>query len=62
VFTRERVPDGRHRPNRCAAISGVTGVLGPEPIKFGLDCEEQSGGVRYIDAHLSYVEFSPGSP
>ena len=46
----------------AAAMSGVTGVLGPGPIKFGLDCEEQSGGIRYVDAHLSYVELSPGSP
>ena len=45
-----------------AAMSGVTGVVGPGPIKFGLDCNEQSGGIGYLFPHISYVELSPGSP
>ena len=39
----------------AAAISGVTGVVGPGPIKFGLDCDEETGGIQYNFAHLSYV-------
>jgi hypothetical protein len=46
----------------AAAMSGVTGILGPGPIRFGLDCDEFSGGINYGLAHLSYVELSPGSP
>jgi hypothetical protein len=44
------------------AVSGVTDVLGPGPIAFGLDCNEVSGGVFYNRGHLSYVELSPGQP
>jgi hypothetical protein len=61
-LARERVPDAVIDQTDAAAMSGVTGVLGPGPIKFGLDCEEQSSGIRYVDAHLSYVELSPDSP
>ncbi|MGH7499677.1 MAG: hypothetical protein ACREL3_12595, partial [Gemmatimonadales bacterium] len=43
-------------------MSGVTDVVGPGPIAFGLDCDESSGGLQFDDAHLSYVELSPGSP
>jgi hypothetical protein len=45
-----------------AAFSAVTGVVGPGPIKFGLDCDQTEGDIRYFDPHLSYVELSPASP
>jgi hypothetical protein len=45
-----------------AAFSAVTGVVGPGPIRFGLDCDQTEGDIRYFDPHLSYVELSRGSP
>jgi hypothetical protein len=49
--------------NDAATMSGVTGVLGPGPIKFGLDCNEVSGnGIGYLFPHISFVELSSGSP
>ena len=43
------------------SVSGVTDVVGPGPIAFGLDCnEEGQGGIHYSHGHLSFVELSPG--
>ena len=28
--------------------SGITGVVGPGPIAFGLDCDEEGGGIRVL--------------
>ncbi len=43
------------------SMSGVTDVVGPGPIAFGLDCnEEGQGGIHYSHGHLSFVELSPG--
>ena len=42
-------------------MTGVTGVVGPGPIAFGLDCVElASAPIRYAAAHVTYVELSPG--
>ena len=43
-------------------MSGVTDVVGPGPIAFGLDCNEAFGDLFYNGAHLSYVELSPSQP
>jgi hypothetical protein len=42
-------------------MSGITGVVGPGPIAFGLDCDELAGQpIKYVQAHLTFVELSPG--
>ena len=41
-------------------MSGVTDVVGPGPIAFGLDCQEASGGIQYSSGHLTFVQLSPG--
>jgi hypothetical protein len=40
-------------------MSGVTGVVGPGWIAFGLNCNETAGYPIYFeDAHVSYVALS----
>lgn len=41
------------------AISGITGVVGPGPVSFGVFCNEQASGIRYFDGSLSFVALSP---
>ena len=44
------------------SMSGITDVLGPGPIAFGLDCDEGAGGIVYVGGHINYVELLPGQP
>ena len=41
------------------AISGITSVVGPGSLPFGLLCNETAGGIRYFDGHVSVVAISP---
>ena len=41
-------------------IAGVTGILGPGPVTFGIVCNETASGIRYFDGHVSFVALSPG--
>ena len=43
----------------ASALSGITGVLGPGPVDFGVDCNENSGSIHYQDVGLSAVAISP---